>query len=48
MIRYVRNASEIVLKDNENGKTLDPHALMCAHALEDTSIPSRWYEHVHY
>ena len=28
----------------ENGKILRPHALMCAHALGDTPIPSRWYE----
>ena len=36
MIRYVRNASRVVLNDNENGKRLGPHALLCAHALGDT------------
>ena len=26
------NASEVVVYDNENGKMLGPHALLCAHA----------------
>ena len=47
-IWYVQNASRVVLKDNENGKILGPPALMCAHALVDTPIPSRWYGSVHY
>ena len=40
--------SGVVLNNNENGKILGPHALLCAHTLGDTPIPSRWYEPVHY
>ena len=39
--RYIRNASRVVLKENKNGKMLGSHALLCAHALGDTPIPSR-------
>ena len=35
------DASGVVLNNNENGKMLGPHALLCVHALGDTSIPSR-------
>ena len=48
MICYVRNASGVVLKDNENRKILGPHALMCVHALGATPIPSRRYGLLHY
>ena len=41
MIWYVWNASEVVLNDNENGKMLGPHALLCAQALGNTPYPSR-------
>jgi len=38
---YVWNASGVELNDNENGKMLGPHALLCAHALGDTPYPLR-------
>ena len=48
MIWYVHNASGVVLKDNENGKVLGPHALCVLIAFgRDTPIPSRGYECVH-
>ena len=39
MIWYVWNTSGVVLNDNENGKMLGPHVLVCAHALGDTPLP---------
>ena len=41
MIWDVRNASGVVLNDNENEKMLGLHALLCAHALGDTPYPSQ-------
>ena len=41
MIWDVRNASGVVLNDNENEKMLGFHALLCSHALGDTPYPSR-------
>ena len=35
------DARRVVWNDNENGKMLGLHALLCVHALEDTHIPSR-------
>ena len=32
-------ASGVVVYDNENGKMLGPHALLCVYALGDTPSP---------
>ena len=47
MIWYGHNASGVVLKDNENGKVLEPHALCVPCIRGDTPIPSRGYGHIH-
>jgi len=33
------DASGVEVYDNENGKTLGPHALLCVHASGDTPSP---------
>ena len=33
------DSSGVVVYDNENGKVLGPHALLCVHALGDTPSP---------
>ena len=41
MIWYEQNTSGVVWNDNENGKMLEAHALLCVHTVGDTPIPSR-------